>query len=1278
MYNRKNKDELLKEVEDKLNLGHNFVDYFLTIGVDPNIFKEKWLYESNISELNNKYKDELKPIIINKFPTNDKKLVGLDEAIILHCFPNGFEVCESQKQPQYKIYSILLDNNNYSINYPFKYVVCLKFYESINNYKKLYDRYMDFSELNMPRDTELEENISIHLPVTRSRKTTFSKSNINIKYNDKIDKIETYYPEPFDEIDDFDSSSKNNYGKSINNFHKKNENDDTKSNITKDSKEAYKYRKYYIPKCICLISLFPYINELSKIIKIIYQYSLVEKQILPLEKIINNLLIEVPTPPKGIYYVDYSLINENIILKANLMNELHTLNIEFERLFTIFNLNNIIEIFRYLMLNTKIIMFSEEVKNLTPIILSLLSLLYPFHYPYTVVSVLHKEAYKLIDNITPVLVGINEKYNKNFLKENDIDICDFTLIINMDKQELIKMGESKDKKLPQLPNKYKNNLESKINNYILEIKKNKKKSGKGEPPKILQHKMRSFFLEFQIELMKDYSKYLNNDIYKHQDDGKTPLENAFKLKEFLNKVPSEYYNFYEYFSGTQMFCDFIYKRMMPRDKNEQIDILYFEEKLLKNKTDSIFLNSPNYKIVKKCGVPKPIPLSQQQIYYFNNYDIRYKLLSNGIEIENRRDSICNRGKSFTITKKMNNNYNNNNQNNIDNFQNDDNSLERKTMSFHIKNKNDMKRVGNNINNTIIHNQQADQPLFSYYIFPKLDNEFFYESDIKNYYIDFSIYQEVKNIDNELLSKSHLNKVEIKTNEIGNYINIIWLKMWVSTFYYQDKQEQKYRFYQMLNILEKINQHETGVINNLFKVLVKNQIEEDLLLLLYEKILHYQLIPSNFIFRTIRTLINNKKTKLKLKTFNISKYLKSKEESIKKDIKESIKSRKNFRKRTIRSIYDTQILDEKVTFLMEENCSKCDKKINLYAFMSNMKQVNDDLLWAKCPYCGYNYLPKLKVVFGTENNKNNRLVSSTSIVDSVVLYSPKTLNYNMFDATKNNYNINIEDFKSDYNPFFWNIIWYCKMKKLPFDFILPYEDNIFYYLLNNKQKNKDEIKLNKSQISKNFKVKCCTYVKILNDESKHKKKMWNRKNELNISFNEIEIFIAPKNKASYLIRTLSNTSHISDYPSVINVNDFENASQFSLERNSYGSFINNESIMKNSNINPSGDIPFKNNFNSSISIIKINPRKKIYFGDNIVAGDNKNQSSKRIEFLQSPNKKKTNGSFSLKYKKNNGVIKILKDKNVNNNNIDINNEIMENYFSNSPKKLEPIKNVLGSY
>jgi hypothetical protein len=1251
MYNRKNKDELLKEINEKLNLGHNFVDYFLTIGTNPNVFQEKWLYESDISELNNKYKEELKPIIINKFPPNDKKLVGLDEAIIFHCFPNGFEVREFNKQPEYKIFSILLDNNNYSINYPFKYVVCLKFYESINNYKKLYDKYIDYSELNVPKDTELEENISISLPVSKNRKTTFTK---DLKYNHNLD---IYCPEPFDgdngnnENELNSSNRKYNLGKS---FHEKS---DIRSNFTnKENKESYKYRKYYIPKCICLISLYPYIIELSKIIKSIYHYSLVEKQILPLEKIINNLLVEVPTPPKGIYYVDYSLINESIILRANQMNDLHTLNIEFERLFTVFNLENILELFRYLMLNAKVIIFSEEIKNLTPVILSVLSLLYPFNYPYTVVSILHKEAYKILDNITPVLVGINEKYNKNFLKENDIDICDFTLIINMDKQELIKLGESKNKKLPQLPSKYKDNLENKINNYILEIKKNKKQNGRGESSKALQKKIRTFFLEFQIELMKDYSKYLNNDIYKHQDDGKTPLENAFKLKEFLKKVPSEYSNFYKYFSETQMFCDFIYKRMMPRDKNEQIDILYFEEKLLKNKTESIFLNSSNYKIVKKYGVPKPTPLSPQEIYYFNNLDIRNKLILNGIEITNRKDININRGKSFTIAKKNSPNYYNHNISHdaYDNsYINDDeifsNNFERKTMSFHTKNEIPNNKKENYLNQ----NSQGNQPLFSYYIFPKLNNEYFFRNDVKNYYVDYSIYQEVKNIDNDLLSKSHLRIIEIKTNETTNYINLVWLKMWVATYYYHDKQEQKYRFFQMLNILEKINQHEMGVVNNLFTVLVKSQIDEDLLLLLYEKILHYQFIPSSFIFKTVRNIINSIKTKLKLKTFNISKYVKSIEDKIKKDLKDSKKARKYFRKRTIRSIYDTQILDEKVTFLMEENCNECDKKINMYDFMKNLKEINDDLLWAKCPYCGYNYLPKLKVVFGTENNKNNRLISTTSIVDEVILYSPKTLNYNMFDATKNNYNINIEDFKSNYNPFFWNIIWYFKMKKIPFDFILPYEDNIFYYFLNNKQKNQEDQskeieKAKKLKISKNFKIKFSPYVKQ-KDNLKFKKKNWNKKNELIISLNEIEIFIPSKKASSYVMRTYSNASHYSDYPSVINVNDFEIDSQISIDRTSFGSFVHRDSIVKNIKINQNNDDKFKNNnFNSSIQIIKIDPKKRReFFLEN--TEDNPMNSYKRNEFLSSSSKKMHfEYSSSLQYRKNTDVIKILRDNKSNDN------------------------------
>ena len=342
-------------------------------------------------------------------------------------------------------------------------------------------------------------------------------------------------------------------------------------------------------------------------------------------------------------------------------------------------------------------------------------------------------------------------------------------------------------------------------------------------------------------------------------------------------------------------------------------------------------------------------------------------------------------------------------------------------------------------------------------------------------------------------------------------------------------------------------------------------------------------------------------------------------------------------------------------------------------MLNIKDIGDDLLWAKCPYCGYNYLPKLKVFFGTENNKNNRLVLTTSIVDSVILYSPKTLNYNMFDNAKNNYNINIEEFKSNYNPFFWNIIWYFKVKKLPFDFILPYEDNIFYYLINNKQKSNDyKEKHNNSMMnSKNFKVKFCQYVKKQKEDLKNKRKNWNKNNELIICFDEIDIFIPPKNTQGYIIRNNSNISHVSDFPSVINVNDFENASQFSLEKSSHGSII--DAMNRNYNLRRINEIKTKNNFNSSISIIKLKPQKKQNYLDSLNKTGTKNNSSKGIEFLTSSVKKNHygNSSTSLKFVQNKGVIKILRDNKIEKKNL------MDKYMENSPKKPTMINYFIDS-
>ena len=134
-----------------------------------------------------------------------------------------------------------------------------------------------------------------------------------------------------------------------------------------------------------------------------------------------------------------------------------------------------------------------------------------------------------------------------------------------------------------------------------------------------------------------------------------------------------------------------------------------------------------------------------------------------------------------------------------------------------------------------------------------------------------------------------------------------------------------------------------------------------------------------------------------------------------------------------------------------------------------------------------------------------------------------------------------------------------------------------------------------------------------------------------------------------MRTYSNASHYSDYPSVINVNDFEIDSQISIDRTSFGSFVHRDSIVKNIKINQNNDDKFKNNnFNSSIQIIKIDPKKRReFFLEN--TEDNPMNSYKRNEFLSSSSKKMHfEYSSSLQYRKNTDVIKILRDNKSNDN------------------------------
>ena len=128
-----------KDIKEKLDKGNNLIDYFLVIGQEPIIYREKWLYTEDVNTLNEKYKEQLKPKIISSFPPFEKSTIAFDESILIHIFPNGYKLIKSKQQPKPKVFSFILDNNYYNLNYPQKYLTCLICYESIAQYKILKD-----------------------------------------------------------------------------------------------------------------------------------------------------------------------------------------------------------------------------------------------------------------------------------------------------------------------------------------------------------------------------------------------------------------------------------------------------------------------------------------------------------------------------------------------------------------------------------------------------------------------------------------------------------------------------------------------------------------------------------------------------------------------------------------------------------------------------------------------------------------------------------------------------------------------------------------------------------------------------------------------------------------------------------------------------------------------------------------------------------------------------------------------------------------------------------
>ena len=751
----KDKEKDISEFKQRINTPGNLIEYFAIVGLDPKIASKNFLYELSPSEISEIYSEELKPKLITKYPPIKKSYINIDKNICELCFPKGIKIEKYKTQPEPIIYRFLLGNDFYSIEHPIKYMTCLKFFESLNNYKTLQNKLIE--------------------------------NNYQDKYNN-INNIS--FDNNNDRVKDFLSDVKENNNN--NNNKKRNKSEKNKKYLFSKDKAEIDLNCLYIPKIICFISLKPQYKIHEKILFQLYNYynfNFIEAKI-PIEKIIINILCNIPLPPRGIHSFQYTMATDfkKIEIKSEQMNKIKNYDDDLKIIFHYFNIDNFLEIFRYALFETKTLVFSSNINHLCSTINGLISILYPFNYPFQVSSCLREDDFEVLENISPYILGINQKYNDKFFTNNKIEIKNANFIImDLDNK---KYDINIIDELPPIPKwvqkKLKMKLEMNLNKFRASVSNNDYNDEESS--------ITFAFFEFFLNILNNYSFYLNKQNLK-ENFKITNLNILFKIKEFIDSHSSSERPFYKKLTETQMFNDFIFKKMIPKDIMDKLDLLLFDEninkinnkKIFKKTKSTSFLSSQEYNYKSVHKIPKAKELIQEELnkYKNKNYYIKNLLKGQDIIFENNR-------------------Y-----------------------------------------------------FFNYILFPKFNNDFYFfpsNEFFLYYYNNDNIKNDLKRVNTDILAKSLINEVGSNTiiNEGRNmldYIYLTYIEVWGYSFWYQDLSERDYRFEQLLEVLDKIKGQEIELFNILFEMLNKFR-EKEKIKKLYYKILEYKLTPNSFIYSIV--------------------------------------------------------------------------------------------------------------------------------------------------------------------------------------------------------------------------------------------------------------------------------------------------------------------------------------------------------------------------------------------------------------------------------------------
>ena len=302
------------------------------------------------------------------------------------------------------------------------------------------------------------------------------------------------------------------------------------------------------------------------------------------------------------------------------MNMLPLLNLNIEKVIEYFKFDKIIEIYKHVLLESRLLFFSSTIANLNIFTETFSNLIYPMRYVNQVLPIVPSELFPLIEAETPSMLGINQKYSKDFFEKNNLDMQDFAyVIVDIDNKNVEVINEITQKlnfsltdkvlseEIPDLPKHYKGKFSEVLRGYLKELKDLKNVESKEN----FNNEFRHIFLNFLVSILQEYNNYVDNSVCELNNSHSTStnpfkeLCTMFKVDDYLKNQDQDK-AFYKKLFGTNLFYEFIYRTLFPKNAKDKLEIIFFDEcvkekngrKIWSKKSETPFLKTSLYEYKK--------------------------------------------------------------------------------------------------------------------------------------------------------------------------------------------------------------------------------------------------------------------------------------------------------------------------------------------------------------------------------------------------------------------------------------------------------------------------------------------------------------------------------------------------------------------------------------------------------------------------------------------------------------------------------------------------------